>query len=132
MRLPDDNGVCTFDPKQKKFTRYPAIANNGMMNSNGKLDDVSVQAIYEDKQGTIWIGTNIGGLNRFDPATGKFKSFLFDGQRRVMCVTKIFEDSRGRLWVGTPTSTVWLNSTRKMGAVRQSQLTKIMVCYLME
>ena len=35
-------------------------------NSNS-LSDNQVLALYEDKKGILWIGTQNGGMNRFDP-----------------------------------------------------------------
>ena len=97
----DDKGVCTFDPATQRFKRYPYISNTGSMESNGKLDDNRVISVMEDKSGTIWIGTNLGGLNRFDRTTGKFRSYLLEGNTRVFSVTKIFEDQKGMFWVST-------------------------------
>jgi len=72
-----------------------------LTNSGDKLDDGTVNCIYEDRRGVIWIGTNAGGLNKFDRTTQKFKSYLFDGRRRINSVNNVFEDSKNRLWVGT-------------------------------
>ncbi len=35
-----------------------------------------IQTIYEDKSGTLWIGTRYGGLNRFNRATETFTNYL--------------------------------------------------------
>jgi signal transduction histidine kinase/streptogramin lyase len=96
-----DKGICSFNPVTHRFTRYPFILNDGSKNSGDKLDDRTVLTIAEDRQGTLWVGTNLGGLNRFDRKTGKFKSYLFDGHKRVTCITELFEDRAGRFWVGT-------------------------------
>ncbi len=97
----DDKGICVFDPVDNKFKRYPFIQNNGLTGGNGKLDDASVTALYEDSQGTIWTGTDWGGLSRFDRSTGKFISYLFNGKTTVAHIYAIFEDRDHRLWVGT-------------------------------
>ncbi len=41
------------------------------------ISDNSVRAIYEDRHGRIWVGTR-NGLNRLNPETGEFKSYLHD------------------------------------------------------
>ena len=97
----DDKGICSFDPVTRKFTSYPFIVNNGSVQSKDKLDDMRVLTIYEDKEGTVWVGTNLGGLNRFDRKTGKFKSYLSDGKTRAFSVISIAGDRDGMLWVGT-------------------------------
>jgi len=96
-----DKGICTFDPVLKKVKRYPFIVNDGSMDGKGALDDQRVLSIYEDKQGTIWTGTNFGGLSRFDRKTGKFKSYLNAGNQLVTCVSDIFQGSDGRFWIST-------------------------------
>ncbi len=77
------------------------------------LSNDDVRAIYEDKQGTIWVGCgedgcdkpDEGGLNRFDVKTGKFIRFLHNPKDPNSLVNNhvraIFEDSRGIFWVGT-------------------------------
>jgi ligand-binding sensor domain-containing protein len=64
------------------------------------LDDDQVQKIYEDKNGTLWIGTNNGGLNEFNRKTGSFTSYQKQWPG-FACVVNIFEDSKARLWAGT-------------------------------
>ena len=62
-----------------------------------------IYAIFEDSQGTFWVGT-ANGLNRFDRETGRSLRYLAcppigclsDNQ-----ITSIYEDRDGRLWVGT-------------------------------
>jgi len=97
----EDKGLCSFNPLNHKFTRYPYIINNGSRASGGKLGDQCVTALCEDAQGTIWVGTEQGGLNCFDRKTGKFKSYLFQGDNWVKIVSSIFQDKAGRLWVGS-------------------------------
>src|SRR4051794_40300140 len=73
-----------------------------------------VKAIYEDKQGTIWVGTgttwttnleNAGGLNKLDRKTGKFIRYMHNDKDRHSLIDNkiraIFEDSRGNFWIGT-------------------------------
>ena len=64
-----------------------------------------LKALYEDRDGYLWIGIFASGLNRFDPATEVVVRYRHDHNRpeslaadTVRCV---FEDSSGRLWVGT-------------------------------
>jgi signal transduction histidine kinase/ligand-binding sensor domain-containing protein len=97
----DDEGICAFNPVTHQFKRYPYIKNNAMIRVQGPLDDITVNALYEDKAGTVWVGTNYGGLNRYNRETGEFESFLYAGDRRVVCVTAMYEDAKGRFWVGS-------------------------------
>ncbi len=62
-----------------------------------------VNAIYEDKQGTLWVGTVEGGLNRKTRRDNHFTHYTMDtpcnlSHNSVSCFTT---DSQDRLWVGT-------------------------------
>jgi signal transduction histidine kinase/ligand-binding sensor domain-containing protein len=97
----EDYGICVFDPATKRFKRYPFIKNNAMIRTSGPLDDITVNTMYEDKQGVLWVGTNYGGLNRFNRNSDSFESFLYAGDKRVVCITAMYEDQKGRFWVGS-------------------------------
>jgi signal transduction histidine kinase len=59
-----------------------------------------VQNLYFDSDSILWIGTNLGGLNRLDTKTSRFTSYI-DAKSGFRCVISIFEDSHKRLWAGT-------------------------------
>ncbi len=94
------NGLCSFNQQTGTFRRYPYIYNQFNTPNNNALDDASVVSIYEDKQGTLWIGTVMGGLNKFNQETGTFTSYQ-NQLPGFTFVTNIFEDSKGHLWAGT-------------------------------
>jgi len=64
-----------------------------------------VLVIFEDQRGTLWVGTDGGGLNRFDETAGGFVHYRqeADGRRKISgnSVMSIAEDRAGTLWVGT-------------------------------
>jgi ligand-binding sensor domain-containing protein len=96
-------GVISFDPKTKTFTPYSyrSIFDEKTLKNTGGIDDQGVLTIYEDRQNTLWVGTNEGGLNRFDRKAGTFKSYYTDIKNKVFCVSAMLEDHSGRFWVGT-------------------------------
>jgi len=97
-------GICSFDPQTKKITRYPYRLGNFIANTinDGGLDDNNVLCIYEDKDSTLWVGTNAGGLNKFNRVTHKFYSYdNTEKNRKMFCVNAVCEGDSGRLWVGT-------------------------------
>jgi DNA-binding CsgD family transcriptional regulator len=63
--------------------------------------------IYESpsEPGILWIGTNGGGLNRFDPQRQTFERFLANPEdpHSLSCneILSICEDRSGTLWAGT-------------------------------
>ncbi|PKA99680.1 signal transduction histidine kinase [Flavobacteriaceae bacterium MAR_2009_75] len=99
-----DNGLQYFDnssefnpPKYLETFRYrPEDLNS--------LSKNVVTSLYIDKTGIIWIGTNGGGVNKFDPKRKKFRHIKRNLRANSLSYDKIrsiFEDSNGTLWVGT-------------------------------
>lgn len=103
LGMGNEMGICSFNPATKKFTRYPFHINyDKLFNVNdGALDDGRVVVIYEDRQNTLWVGTNAGSLNKFDRKTGKFFSYFNKRNEQMSCISAIHEDRNGRFWVGT-------------------------------
>jgi signal transduction histidine kinase/ligand-binding sensor domain-containing protein len=94
-------GICCFNRQSRNFTRYPYLENNGSIKqSHGALDDKSVLSICEDKNGTLWVGTNYGGLNKFDRQTGTFTSYL-NQIPGFECISCIYGVNNSDLWLGT-------------------------------
>ncbi len=64
-----------------------------------------VVSMCEDRSGTIWIGTDAGGLNKFDRGTQKFTRYFHDPENPSSLshnkVMSIIEDREGDLWIGT-------------------------------
>ncbi len=69
------------------------------------LTDSAIRTVYAEPDGTIWVGTNTGGLNRYDPSSHAFAHFRHDGlDPRSLShdsVYAVLRDRLGRLWVGT-------------------------------
>lgn len=63
-----------------------------------------INCLYEDDEGIIWIGTGSGGLNRFDPRTEKFKSWIYNDTLKssipTNTINKICAGSNHTLWLG--------------------------------
>jgi serine phosphatase RsbU (regulator of sigma subunit)/ligand-binding sensor domain-containing protein len=89
-----------LDPTTGQVTRFRHDAANPRSLSH---DDV--RAIVEDTDGTLWIGTSGGGLNRLDPSTGLFTRYRYDARNpRGLghdVVAALVLDGDGALWVGT-------------------------------
>lgn len=75
------------------------------------LSDHFVETIFEDRTGTLWVGTTNGGLNRMLPhPAGKFNQARFTHYKYRMSdpfsishnnIEILYEDFSGILWVGT-------------------------------
>ena len=69
----------------------------------GSLSRNPVNAIYEDKTGTLWVGTVEGGLNKKLPGSQSFVHYTTEApaylsHNSVSCFTA---DDNDRLWIGT-------------------------------
>lgn len=87
------NGLSRYNPTTHKTDNY-TVENSG-------LPVNEIYSIAGDKDGNIWIGTNKGGLLKFDIATEKFAQRTTGngiGSDQIYC---IFKDSKNRMWLGT-------------------------------
>ena len=77
--------------KDDRLTRYP------------ELDGQKIEALLEDREGTLWIGSSARSFGRLCAVqSGKTECHGNDGLFGSG-VTALYEDSAGRLWVGAPT-----------------------------
>ncbi|HEY3858990.1 MAG TPA: diguanylate cyclase, partial [Gammaproteobacteria bacterium] len=69
------------------------------------LSDNTVNALALAQDGTLWVGTSVGGLDRFDPGTRRFTHFSNDPKDPASLsdqrVSALYIDRQQRLWVGT-------------------------------
>lgn len=93
------SGLDKFNPASKIFTHY----RHDEANKRSLASD-NVQAILNDSQGRIWVGTD-RGLDRFDAATGEFTHYQNDPNDIHSLsndfVINIYEDRQGFIWVAT-------------------------------
>ncbi len=91
-----DNGLDRFDRCTGRFTHYAHDPGDAASLSNNRI-----WYIHEDAGRYLWIGTSGGGVNRFDPATGRALRFTEKDGLASNTVCGILEDERGRLWIST-------------------------------
>lgn len=64
-----------------------------------------IRCTFVDHHGTLWIGTQGGGLNRFDHEKERFISYQYDSNDPQSIshneIYTLFEDISGKLWIGT-------------------------------
>jgi ligand-binding sensor domain-containing protein len=69
------------------------------------LSDNFIWRLLVDSHGTLWIGTQNGGLNRYDPQSDGFTVYRHNHADSSSLlnnnITAIYEDHQGALWVGT-------------------------------
>ncbi|MEO8146725.1 MAG: triple tyrosine motif-containing protein, partial [Bacteroidia bacterium] len=91
-----ENGLCKYNEQTNKWKRYVNIPGN-----QKSLHNNSVRSLCLDKKGTLWIGTNGGGLNRYNKEQDNFTHFTMkDGLINDQIYTLVC-DNNGMLWMGT-------------------------------
>ena len=91
-------GISRFDPATDGFTNYRPVPDNPASLANW------IWAIYQDRSGTLWLGTFGGALIRFDDKAKTFVTYTPDSRDPHRLngggITTIHEDRTGTLWVG--------------------------------
>lgn len=92
-----NNGLFLYSYSTGKISRHGA--DNGKGNSFITQD---VNSLYEDPEGTVWVGTWQGGLSRYTVETGEIKNYTRDNGLPSMSIQGILPDEpRGSLWLST-------------------------------
>ena len=87
-------GICRLNIESGVITRFTA-------GPKGRLSSNNVLSIYEDRDMGIWIGTHLGGLNRFDFRTGLFSVITPQEGIPGNSIVGITGDESGKIWLGT-------------------------------
>ena len=76
--LRDDNGFMWFSTwlgGLNKFDGFQFTQYQPLQNDSNCVSSPSIECIFKDSKGLIWIGTKNHGLNLYNPVTEKFKNF---------------------------------------------------------
>lgn len=69
------------------------------------LNNNNIRSITEDTKGRVWIGTDHGGIQIFDPASGKLTFVMHDVHQAdglsQNSIISLYRDKTGNIWVGT-------------------------------
>ncbi|NJK94083.1 MAG: hypothetical protein HC905_03345 [Bacteroidales bacterium] len=71
--------------------------------SNLNLSHYIVKSIVKDRNGTLWVGTDGGGINLLEKGSQKFRPFNANGPDKLTdkAIIKLYQDKKGRIWIGT-------------------------------
>ncbi|HRH70822.1 MAG TPA: adenylate/guanylate cyclase domain-containing protein [Flavobacteriales bacterium] len=92
-------GLLRFDPKTNTWKTYGHDPKDST--------SLSIETVFSicpdpaDPLNVLWIGTNGGGLNRFDVRTEKFKRFTTRQGLPNDVVYGVLSDDQGNLWMST-------------------------------
>ena len=94
------SGIFILDPDGKLLQHIERSSSPNSIPRN------NVQAIYRDRNGTMWVASRNGGLSRFtgtvrEPSFMTYVSSERPGTLSHNNVCSIYEDSGGRFWIGT-------------------------------
>lgn len=91
------DGLARFDGIH--FTVFRKQAGQNSLSNNNTF------SLIQTRDGLIWIGTDPGGLNVYDPQTGQFSLFLHDPDDPQSIadnsIWSLLEDREGNVWAGT-------------------------------
>ncbi|MBN8821598.1 MULTISPECIES: two-component regulator propeller domain-containing protein [unclassified Spirosoma] len=90
-------GISRLTIKTGRFKRYQP----NYRQSAHALNDKDIRCIYQDRRGLIWIGTNQGGLNLYNPGADTFSAFTTHHGLPSNHITGILDDEGGNLWLAT-------------------------------
>jgi len=105
--LQDSKGFMWFGTEDglNKYDGYNFTVYRFDQNDPSSLGGNKIQAIHEDKEGQLWIGTVGGGLNKFNRNKERFTRYQSDPKNPQSLssneVVSIYEDKNGIFWLGT-------------------------------
>jgi len=103
----DSKGFMWFATQDglNKYNGYNFTVYKPEPDNPNSLSHNQINAICEDKSCMIWVGTNSGGLNRFDPKKEIFYRYRIDVNDpnclHSAVINTIYLDNSGALWIGT-------------------------------
>jgi ligand-binding sensor domain-containing protein/signal transduction histidine kinase len=87
-----NTGLYRYNASKKNFTAIPQLTGY-------------IICTYEDYTGTIWTGTQLSGIEYYNPRTGEAGTFAYDANNNKSIsdnsINGFFEDSNKNLWVAT-------------------------------
>ncbi|MBI5913917.1 MAG: response regulator, partial [Bacteroidetes bacterium] len=104
----NDAGLDHFDFENERFHHYQPASGDPTSISHRQ-----VLHILEDRAGKLWLGT-AGGLNCFDPTTGKFQNWFSRHGLPDELVNGLLQDDSGRLWVSTHHALSFFDAERQV------------------
>ena len=97
------DGLVEIDTRKQTERRYTSQTPAGGVPL--QLADDRVMALLHDRDGALWIGTMMGGLQRFDPRRRSVRSYKnVDADPASLPangIMALYQDRDGDIWVGT-------------------------------
>ncbi len=96
-------GIFNYNPYTGRKINYKKS------NQPGGLSDDHINALYEDENKVLWIGTSSTGLNKFNRASERFRTIKVPDPQSGgnHAISSLLEDKSGDLWVGTKSGDIF-------------------------
>ena len=92
----DSGGITKLNPRPLQIENFYHTDNITSLSTN------AVNAMYAEPNGTLWVGTIEGGLNRKARGSNSFTHFTADNSALTQnAVSVLVPDGNERLWIGT-------------------------------
>ncbi|MBC8081865.1 MAG: hypothetical protein H7Z21_01525, partial [Hymenobacter sp.] len=95
----------TFERGLLRFGRGPVQAYQHQATEAGSLSRDQVKALLPTRRGELWVGTDGGGVDVYDPVRDSFRHLRAEdetpGSLSSNAVYSLYEDRTGTVWVGT-------------------------------
>ncbi|RCR67264.1 sensor histidine kinase [Larkinella punicea] len=106
-------GLYRYDASQNRFLGYKNDENNPR-----SLVSNSLRALFEDRSGIIWVGSDDAGLSWFNPKIDKFRSLYDDvgyspASSLGLDATSLSFDRSDRLWVASRDGLVMIDPQKQ-------------------
>ena len=84
-----------------RFDGYEFVTYKPEVRQTNKLKNPSIECLYVDDQGDIWIGTKSGGIGIYDLEAVAFKNLDSVAANFPNRIIEIFKDKAGNYWFGS-------------------------------
>jgi len=99
------DGIIRFDPDELILNPQAYKSYRMNINNINSINSNDIKTIYEDADGTVWIGTAGGGLNKYVPASEgteeHFVAYTMQNGLSGDFISGILEDHNNNLWIST-------------------------------
>ena len=111
LYIATEAGLFVYDEK----TGNPVNYNEDDLNPSG-LSDNKVYSIYKDRDGGIWLGTLLGGVNYSTGGSLRFNKYVplgSSGSLNTKKIRELCETDDGKIWIGTENGGVNIFDSKK-------------------
>jgi signal transduction histidine kinase/ligand-binding sensor domain-containing protein/DNA-binding NarL/FixJ family response regulator len=88
-------GISVFDPRSGVFRHYLSDPANPYSLSTNSID-----AMWEDRAGIVWLVNDVGAVDKLDPNASRFVNYP-TGHFPYAFISYLYEDSQQTLWISS-------------------------------